>query len=142
MTKPTILLTLCLLLLAGRASAQFEVKLSPVALLFGAAAVSVEMGLSPSFGLDLDGIIADGGGGVNLSGKYYFNPQMGLDRFHVGAFLGTLGDAPGVGFLAGVKLLSRHNVLFEIGLGAGRSFDGGAVGYGKLHLGYRFPRRA
>ena len=51
--------------------------------------------------------------------------------------------AVGVGFLIGYKWISRKNILFEIGAGLGRSFteDDYLLGYGKLHMGYRFGKK-
>lgn len=125
-------------------AAQTELKISPIPLLFGVGAISIEQGISESFGLDGDIILGEDFFGANLSGKYYFNPERGIDKFHIGAFFGTIGDenTPGIGFLAGTKLISRKNLLFEIGLGVGRNFDGGGLFYGKLHLGYRFTKKA
>ena len=141
--KKIILFVVCALSIA-RIAAQTEIKISPIPLLFGAGAISIEQGLAESFGLDLDVVLAEGFFGANLSGKYYFNPERGIDKFHIGMFLGIIGEdnVPGVGFLAGTKLISRKNLLFEVGLGIGRSFDGGGVGYGKLHIGYRFDKKA
>ena len=130
-----------LLALAGCttvASAQVDVKFSPIALLVPAAAVSVEVGLSEAWGIDGDGIIGDGGYLFNLSGKYYLNPEKGIDRFHIGAFAGVVDGDAGLGFLFGYKVVSVRRILFEAGVGLGRSFSGGFVGYGKLHVGYRF----
>jgi hypothetical protein len=126
-----------------RITAQTDIKISPVALLFETVAVSVESAVSENFGLDADGVFNADIIGFNLSGKYYFNPKRRIDGFHVGAFVGNFGseESVGIGFLAGTKILSRKNILFEIGLGLGRSFDDGVVGYGKLHLGYRFGKK-
>lgn len=122
-------------------SAQTEIKISPIPLLFTTVAVSVEQGLSDSWGLDGDLIFGEDIFAVNLSGKFYFDPRYGLDRFHVGVFTGFLDDNVGLGFLAGTKILSKNRILFEVGLGIGRAFDDEAIIYGKLHLGYRFQKR-
>lgn len=135
------LLFLSLLVSGLSLQAQTELKISPIALIFGYPAISVEQQLTESFGLDADVFLLDGFFGANLSGKYYFDPVRGIDKFHVGLFMGVQ-EVPGIGFLAGYKFLSRKNVVFELGLGIGRSFDGGAVGYGKVHLGYRFNKKA
>ena len=125
-----------------RLNAQTEVKLSPIPLLFGYVAVSVEQQVNPDFGVDLDLYLIEDFFGGNLSAKYYFNPDRGIDKFHVGAFGGVQYESVGVGFLAGYKWLSRKNITFELGLGIGRSFDDGAIGYAKFHLGYRFEKKA
>jgi hypothetical protein len=123
-------------------SAQTDLKISPVALLFERLAFSAEFGVGrgDDFGLDVDLIIYSGPISYNVSGKYYFQPKRGLDGFHIGAFAGNLGDEDsfGLGFLAGFKAVSLKRVVFEVGLGVGRSFISyGAIGYGKLHVGYR-----
>lgn len=123
--------------------AQTEIKLSPVALLFPGLGAGVEYGVSDEFGVDLSGLVVEGGGIVWVSGKYYFNPRQGLDRFHAGVFLGGGTDiGPGIGFLLGTKIVSQSNkVIFELGAGIGRSFDGGFIPYGRLSLGYRIAGR-
>lgn len=145
MTSRKILIGIILLLVFHRTQAQVEVKLSPIPLLFGDVALSVEGGISESFGIDGDIYIGSEVFLANLSGKYYFNPYRGIDRFHVGAFIGYNNGffsedsgEPGIGFLAGTKIVSRKNILFEVGFGVGRSFGEGAILYGKLHMGYRF----
>jgi hypothetical protein len=123
-------------------NAQTELKVSPVALLFGGLAFSAEQQISPSFGLDADILAAVDGFGANLSGKYYFDPKVGIDRFHIGIFAGGITDnGVGGGFLAGYKWVSTKRIVFEAGVGVGRTFDGGVTGYGKLHLGYRFVKK-
>ncbi len=135
-----LLLAFALFAYVSNLSAQTEIKLSPVPLLFGYVAASVEQGLSESFGVEGDVYFIEDFLGGSLSGKYYFEPARGIDKFHVGAFIG-IQEAIGVGFLLGYKWLSRKNVIFEIGAGVGRSFDDGVIGYGKLHLGYRFEKK-
>ncbi|MBL7826770.1 MAG: hypothetical protein JNJ57_09075 [Saprospiraceae bacterium] len=126
-----------------QALAQTELKLSPIPLLFGYVALSVEQQINPSFGIDGDLLLLDGAFGANISGKYYFDPELGIDKFHIGGFLGAYQDAGlGIGFLAGYKWVSRKNVVFELGLGVGRGFDLDVIGYGKLHVGYRFNKKS
>ena len=137
---------LCCALLAlsiNALSAQTEIKVSPIGLIFEVAAISVETAINPSFSLDGDAIIAADYFGFNLSGKYYFNPKAGIDGFHIGAFAGNAisDEAIGIGFLTGYKIMSRKRITFEFGLGLGRSFDSGIVGYAKVHLGYRFGKK-
>ena len=134
--KKLLLISLCAISF-GRVSAQVELKISPVGLLFETVAISVESAVSENFGLDVDAIFNSEVSGFNVSGKYYFIPKYRIDGFHIGVFTGNLGDDFGFGFLAGTKLVSKKNITFEIALGIGRSVDGGGVGYGKLHLGYR-----
>ena len=142
MMKKSLLLPLLLLASLHRMNAQTELKVSPVALLFGGLAFSAEQQITPSFGLDADILAAVDGFGANLSGKYYFDPQQGIDRFHIGIFAGGITDnGVGGGFLAGYKWVSSKRIVFEAGVGVGRTFDGGITGYGKLHLGYRFVKK-
>lgn len=139
--KKLFLLTTCLVLFI-RLSAQTEIKLSPIPLLFGYVAVSVEQGIGPSFGLDGSFYYIEDVNGINLAAKYYFNPEKGIDKFHVGAFVGAQESAPGLGFLLGYKWVSTKNIIFELGAGLGRSFDDEVLGYGKFHLGYRFGKKS
>lgn len=142
--KNILLGLVCCIGLVGQVQGQTEVKISPVPLLFGAGLVSVEYGLQESWGLEADGLVAAGAYALIFSGKYYFNPQFGLDRFHIGMFLGGYGGdgsaGAGIGFLLGHKWVSAKNVVFELGLGAGRGFsdDIPVVPYAKFHVGYRF----
>jgi hypothetical protein len=136
-----LLFCLALAFFSQPLQSQTEIKISPIPLLFGAGALSVEQVLNPAWGLDLDVLFGSDFFAVNFSGKYYLDPRYGADRFHVGVFTGYQNEALGIGFLAGTKILSKNRVLFEIGLGIGRSFDDGVIGYGKLHLGYRFQKK-
>lgn len=146
--KKLLLITL-FIAAVSHVKAQFEIKISPIPLLFGGLALSAEGAINESVGLDGDlyvfGSDFDFNNtfvGGNFSAKYYFDPAKGIDKFHVGIFAGVQESAPGLGFLIGYKWVSRKNIVFEIGAGIGRSFDGGALGYGKFHLGYRFPKKA
>lgn len=142
MMKKIWILLVFLLASLHHLNAQTELKVSPVALLFGGLAFSAEQQITPSFGLDADILAAVDGFGANLSGKYYFDPQQGIDRFHIGIFAGGITDnGVGGGFLAGYKWVSSKRIVFEAGVGVGRTFDGGITGYGKLHLGYRFVKK-
>lgn len=136
-----LLLVIALSAYISNLSAQTEIKLSPFPLLFGFVAASVEQGVSASFGVEADIVFIEDYVGGNLSGKYYFEPERGIDKFHVGGFIG-INETIGVGFLLGYKWVSRKNVIFEIGAGVGRSFDDGVIGYGRLHLGYRFEKKS
>lgn len=79
----------------------------------------------------------------NLSGKYYFNPVFNIDGFHVGGYIGGTESNLGIGFLLGYKFVAKSNILFEVGIGIGTNstfteFSQKSLGYGKLHVGYRF----
>lgn len=141
--KKFILLSLLTICTIFSLRAQTEIKVNPIALLFTGIGVGVEYGINNEFGVDLNALIVEGGGGVWVTGKYYLNPRQGLDRFHIGIFAGAITDvAPGLGFMIGQKIVSSSNkVLFDIGLGVGRSFDGGFLPYGRLSIGYRIGGR-
>ena len=127
---------------AFRMSAQAELKISPVPLLFGYVAASFEYGFTKDFGLEADYYYFEDFNAAAISAKYYFNPGSSIDRFHVGAFIGAAESAPGLGFLLGYKLVSRKNILFELGAGIGRSLDDSGIGYFKFHIGYRFGKKS
>ena len=138
--KNYLLIPLFATLFIGGLNAQTEVKLNPIALLFLGIGAGVEYGVNPDVGVELNALIVEDGSAVWVAGKYYMNPRQGLDRFYIGAYLGgvTDGESPGIGFLLGHKAVSRNNkVLFEIGAGAGRTFSGGFLPYGRLSVGLR-----
>lgn len=141
MKKHLLLLLTITCFYSIRLSSQTEVKISPLALIFGAGGFGIEYGLNAELGFELSTIFTGDGGIVWGSGKYYFNPREGLDRFHVGLFVAGGSGLAGLGIFAGTKIISRKNILFEFGLGAGRSFDDGIIPYASLSLGYRFNRR-
>ena len=86
------------------------------------------------------------GGGLLIHGKYYFNPDFGSDKVYVGLLAGGFGGDgetfAAFGFEGGYKWLGKRNVLLEIGLGIGRATaDFGVLPYGRLMVGYRFPKK-
>ncbi len=132
------------------ATAQIEVKINPVGLLFSRVSANVEFVVSDDFGVEgspfIDFLSLDLGDGDKYktfstglmgAGKYYFGPRDGADRFYAGAYLRFRGgkytvengdDSDSftrtrlaVGLLTGYKWVSRKNVVFEIGFGLGRS---------------------
>ncbi len=133
-------------------SAQLELKINPIGILFNSPDLGIEyvltddIGVEAIIGLDYGNAtlgIADierSGYKIRLAGKYYFSPQDGGDRFYAGLYLGprsqTLSDSDdtdGVDFgykisaftagaMVGFKWVSQRGILFEIGLGAGRAF--------------------
>ena len=108
--KKFILLSLLTICAIFSLRAQTEIKINPVALLFTGIGVGVEYGINNEFGVDLNALIVEGGGGVWVTGKYYLNPRQGLDRFHIGIFAGAITDvAPGLGFMIGQKIVSSSN---------------------------------
>lgn len=134
------LIAIAFLVVAGtQAQAQVEVKINPVALLFTGIGVGVEYGFSDVVGAELSALIVEDGGAVWLAGKYYLKPQEGLDRFYMGLYTGTTGEDLGLGFLIGSKVKSRNSrALFDIGIGAGRTFEGSFLPYGRISVGLRF----
>ncbi len=129
------------LMLAGvfTVKAQIELKSNPLAMLLGTGTFSLEYMPSQSTGLEFYGYATGDISGIYLSGKYYFNPKVQGDSFHVGGFLGTVNKTGGIGFLIGYKWLSKDAVVFELGSGVGRDPTGGGfLPYLKFDLGYRF----
>ncbi len=137
-------------------SAQVDVKINPIGALFNSPDVSAEYNINEDIGVELTvgleygnvGLISGieeveykkSGYKVRLSGKYYFGPEDGCDKFYAGLYLGPRsfsvndddGDAFDVGYkqsaftaglLGGFKWVSSRNIIFEIGIGAGRAFN-------------------
>ena len=130
-------------------TAQVEVKASPIA--FFSPRFSLPIGLeyvpSAHWGVTLDVNMAELYYAY-ITGRHYFNPKLGGDKFYVGVFTGVSRSiesfnvnsaSVGAGFLAGYKWVSTKRVIFETGLGLGRNFDSGGLTlpYFQLHLGYR-----
>ncbi|MFK7771505.1 MAG: hypothetical protein AB8F94_05165 [Saprospiraceae bacterium] len=133
-----------------QSNAQVELKLNPPAALFGLFQTGIEFLVGDDFGIETELIIlaidGDVGGGLLVHGKYYFNPDFGSDKIYIGAFTGALGgdgDAfAAFGFEVGYKWIGKRNILFEIGGGVGRATsDFPFFPYGRLMLGYRFPKK-
>lgn len=144
----------CLLLVAmvSQSSAQVDVQINPIAILFSSIDLTAEFALSQDFGIeggldynfqnfDIDDIeYKNNGVGVRALGKYYFSPDKGIDKWNIGAYMkfvsgtSTTEDATtserdevkntrfAVGFYVGHKWVSKKNIVFEIGLGVGRNF--------------------
>lgn len=148
MKKLTFLFYFTLFLSAAKA--QLDVSINPISILFSSLDLSAEYGLSNDFGLDatlgydfqrydVDDIeIKNNGIGLRLIGKYYFNPEDGIDKWSIGPYVrfktasGTYDDGVenykvkntvfAAGLYAGFKWVSRRNIVFELGLGGGRAF--------------------
>lgn len=130
--------------------AQVEFKFNPPAALFGLFQIGLEFPIGSDFGIEPEIIFfssdGDVGGGLLVHGKYYFNPDFGSDKIYAGAFTGILGGSgdafAAFGFEVGYKWVGRRNVLFELGGGVGRATsDFGVLPYGRLMIGYRFPKK-
>jgi hypothetical protein len=126
------------------AKAQLDFTINPVALLFEAVVVSLEYNVSPDWSIGADALAASGGYAAYGTGRYFFNPKYGCDKFSFGAFAGGFGaqneegDA-GLGFMFGYKAVSQKKVVFQVDLGGGRGFkDGNFLPYARLNIGYRF----
>ncbi len=126
--------------LSQSVSAQTDVGASPVLLLVPALSASVEQGINDFWGVEGNLFAAEGGLLLTVAGKHYLSPKRGADRFNIGLFLGGASElGAGGGFLFGYKAVSEKNLLFDIGLGVGRTIGGeGIIPYFKINFGYRF----
>ena len=171
---------ICFLLCFGTClNAQTDVTINPIALLFSNFGLSVEKPLRDNFGLEgtanfrfnkydaLGDEFGSNGFGLRAMGKYYFKPTKGINRFHVAPYarigynsINFTSDKVknfrfAFGFYTGYKWVSSGNIIFELGLGAGRAFvnnySSDAASFdasdwpginidltGKLAIGYRF----
>lgn len=149
-TKSIFFALLFITVFTGVATAQVEVKINPVGLLFSRISANIEFIASDDLGIEgspfIDFGSLDLGDGVDYStlsfglmgaGKYYFGPRDGADRFYAGAYVRykggkyTIKDGDesdsftrtrvALGILTGYKWVSQKNVVFEIGFGLGRS---------------------
>jgi hypothetical protein len=135
----------------NQASAQVDLKINPIGLLFSNLNVAAEFGVADNIGIE-----ATAGFGWNkfnldddaefrstlirggVNARYYFNPSKGIDRFYGGIYTRYAGgkltaedettreDATStrlsVGFIFGYKVVARNeHLLFDFGLGAGRA---------------------
>ena len=108
------------------------------------------------------------GASLNLNGKYYFKPKVAADGFYAGIYSGVeyiktetsirgfnsvIARVPDSGYVfsagmnIGYKWLGKRNLLFEMAVGAGRSFGeaadrllnaGQIDGMWMIAIGYRF----
>lgn len=151
-TKRTIMRKLlflfCGLILTTTLSAQLEVKVNPLGLLFGNFNALVEKGINDNFGVEGQiGLVlrnSDAFGNdfnynafnIGAAGKYYFNPREGWDRFYVGGYArfntgtwkqdgsnddGFSNTRLALGLLVGQKWVSQGGFVFELGAGVGRA---------------------
>lgn len=145
-----LVLSAILLLTCQIAQAQVELSANPIVLLFGAIQASVDINITEDWSVGGDVIAAEGGGGFFVSGRHYFNPKYGCDKFNVGTFVGGTGNEGddtrvGLGFLIGYKVVSSKRVVLDIAVGGGRNFSDADfdrfLPYGKINLGYRFKTK-
>ena len=142
-----LLTCLFFILFSFQLKSQVEISTNPLALLFEAGVLGLEYIPNQDWGVGLDMFGAADVGFVYASGKHYFNPKVGGDRFNVGAFIGGAGDFGdtgfGLGFFGGYKWISSRNITLDLALGAGRDFSDviGVLPYVKFNIGYRFPKK-
>lgn len=145
--KQILIIAFLLAFSTSNSEAQIDVTINPIGLLFsnfdGGADIgfSDELSVEPRVGLNFGDIRFGGieysitGFTLGAIGKYYFVPQNGIDKWHVGPYIsynrGNLKaeDDPdvkrtrlGVGLYTGYKRVSARNIVFDIGLGLGRKF--------------------
>ena len=149
--KRSIIFTFSLLLATLCLNAQTEVKINPIGALFGSPDVSAEFGISENFGVEVglgvnlgkntigDVEFSRSGFGGFLAGKYYFNPNEGIDRFGIGLYTRFRNISNNAklaeeevnnfersliagGLMITQKWVSQSGVIFEIDFGAGRAF--------------------
>ena len=133
------------------AQEKIEVKLNPLGIIFGSPelvgeyflterfsaklALSAEMGKYGAVSTD-DYNPKKSGFGIMLSGRYYFEPEEGNDRWFTGLYLRnktfnvkddsstTYGEfqrkVTAAGILVGKKWVTSNNITFELALGLGR----------------------
>ncbi|MEN9444960.1 MAG: hypothetical protein RIS47_1851 [Bacteroidota bacterium] len=148
--------------------AQFDVAINPIDLLFTKLVISAEIPVNEGFGLegdfsynwkflDVEGIDVLG---LTAMGKYYFNPEVGIDKFYIGAYAryqqfkstetSETYNRGCLGFLVGYKWVSSRKIIFDSAVGVGRQLlaptvvegdDLGPLNFDillKLSVGYRF----
>jgi len=139
-------------------SAQIEIGANPLGLLFNNPDLSLEYVVFENFGLELTTNINYGrtifnrglgfdliknGYRFRLAGKYYFDNDLGADRWFSGIYFGprrlrsTEIDSLGntfvfteryfaLGFNGGFKWVGENGFIFEINGGLGRAFNNGS----------------
>ncbi|MCC7244774.1 MAG: DUF3575 domain-containing protein [Saprospiraceae bacterium] len=175
--------TLILAFVMTTAAQAQEIKANPIGLLFGNFDIAYEHFLTEDWGVEgLVGFLSNSTDVGTLeynrnaisfgaTGKHYFNPRRGCDRFHVGAYTrfssgsweandsGTTRSVSNtslaLGFFIGQKWVSKGGVSIELGLGAGRKFVNDYSDeefdvladiidvdfFGRLALGYRWASK-
>lgn len=130
------------------AKAQIDATINPIGLLWGNLSIAGDYVISDA--ISVEGAIGFGSGDalsdtykwrnipVTVSGKYYFNPDDGADKFYTAAWLRYVGrkyevedqmssfvdftqTRLGLGISVGFKSVSRSGIVFDINFGAGRA---------------------
>lgn len=147
--KPLTLIILAFLAIAPPLKAQVDLKVSPFGLLFSNIVLRAEFPVAEAVGIELQG--GAGWNKINFdeeddlktstlrfgaNGRYYFSPEVGLDKFYLGAyarFAAGKGSSTAdtdeynttrfsVGTLFGYKVLAKNQkLLFDFNLGFGRA---------------------
>ena len=149
--KKLIFPILLTFVVAYKSTAQVDVQINPIGILFSSINVTAEFGVSDDFGIeggldydfqnfDIDGSeYRNNAVGIRAIGKYYFGPEDGIDRWTIGGYTrfvtgtSSADDAQSgrdevkntkfaLGFYTGYKWVSKKNIVFELGLGVGRNF--------------------
>ena len=139
-----ISLVAMLFVLQPAAQAQVDLTLNPIGILFGGINVGADFGVSENF--SIEATLGYGSNkildvqGTNIpviaTGKYYFSPKQGADRFYADAFLRYMNrqwnyddntnqldytsNRFGIGFGVGYKVVSKGGFVFDVNLGGGR----------------------
>lgn len=143
--KQKLFLACLLAVLSFNVNAQIDVTVNPISLLFGSfnggadIGFAADMSVEPRVGLNFNkntigGVeYSNSGFAFGAIGKYYFGPNRGCDKWHIGPYVdystGTLkadnqvditNSQLGLGLYAGYKLVSSRNIVFDFGIGFGR----------------------
>lgn len=166
-----------------RMNAQIDVTINPLGLLYGGINVGADFALSEEFSIEANvgyNAASESVSGsdakytgipIQAVGKYYFGPDKGADKFYGAAFFRYVNRSYkyddntnnadfkqsrfGVGLGIGYKVVSKKNIVFDIGFGLGRVIADkttyedstgtdedidlpGLIVNGKLGVGYRF----
>lgn len=143
-----LLFSFAFITLSLSASAQFEGKINPFALLWGSADISAEYVINDNIGVDFAPTLSFSDAvlnnvdysstrfGVVINPRYYFSPNRGGDKFYFGGYIkymnGSFKDSNDVvgwknvrfagGFNVGYKVVAESGFLFDIGFGGGKAF--------------------
>ena len=149
--KKHFLLAFFAFVFLGTANAQIELKVNPVGLLYNRPDVSAEYLVNEDVGVEATiGLLygknalkqKQSGFRLTISGKYYFSPDDGGDKFYAGLYLGPRTrkienfsvfsgidldygykiSAFAAGLLVGYKWVGARGIIFETTVGAGRAF--------------------
>lgn len=129
----------------SKSVAQVDVTINPVGLLWGNISLGADFAISNNFSIEGQVGYSSGdddnakysGIPITAFGKYYFNPNRGIDKFYLSAFSrfvtrsyendSDVSDFSytqtrlGLGVGLGYKVVSAGNFVFDIGFGVGRA---------------------